>query len=73
MYKKTRGGRYWWILPLILVTLEAEIRRLYFRLVRAEKFSRPHLNGKLLGMVACTCHPHYNKKHKIGESQSRPA
>jgi hypothetical protein len=24
---------------------------------QAKKFARPHLNGKKLGMVACTCHP----------------
>jgi hypothetical protein len=28
---------------------------------------------KKVGVVACTCHPSYSRKHKIGESQSRPA
>jgi hypothetical protein len=33
---------------------------------------RPHLNGKKLGMVSCTCQPSYGRKHKIGGPGPRP-
>jgi hypothetical protein len=32
-------------------------------------FSRTHLNGKMLGMVAHICHPGYKRKHRIGGSR----
>jgi hypothetical protein len=34
---------------------------------------RPHHNRKKLRMVACTCHPSYKTKCKIGRLQSRLA
>jgi hypothetical protein len=38
-----------------------------------KKLARPYLNRKKLGMVACTCHPSYGRKLKIGGSRSRLA
>jgi hypothetical protein len=37
-----------------------------------EKFRRSHLNAKKMGMVVHPYHPSNGRKHKIGESQSRP-
>jgi hypothetical protein len=39
----------------------------------AKKFARLHLKQKKVGMVACTYHPSYRRKLKIGGSKSRPA
>jgi hypothetical protein len=36
-------------------------------------FGRPHLNGKKLGVVACSSHPSDSGKIKIGRSRSRMA
>jgi hypothetical protein len=33
----------------------------------AEKFTRPYLNGKKLGMEACACNPSNSGKYEIGE------
>jgi hypothetical protein len=41
------------------------------RPVQIKEFAGYHLNGKELGVVVCTCHPNYNRKHKIGGSPSR--
>jgi hypothetical protein len=38
-----------------------------------KKFVRPHLDGKTVGMVACTCPSSYSGKLKIGGLQSRLA
>jgi hypothetical protein len=48
---------------------EAEIRKITV-LGQAEKFVRPHLNGKNLDMVAHACHFSNSMKHKIGGTQS---
>jgi hypothetical protein len=40
------------------------------RPARAKKFVRPHLNGKKLGVVVCTCHPSDGRRLKIGGSWS---
>jgi hypothetical protein len=51
--------------------LEAEIRRIIVVGWPGQKFTRPHLNRKKLGMVAHTCHPNYSVKNEIGGSRSR--
>jgi hypothetical protein len=38
---------------------------------RQKKVSRPHLKGKMLGMVAGACHPSNSGKCKIGGLWSR--
>jgi hypothetical protein len=41
---------------------------LWFKARLGKKFVKPHLNRKMLGMIA---HPSYGKKFKAGGSQSR--
>jgi hypothetical protein len=60
-----------WFIPIILATLEAEIRRIIVSGQLRQKSS--DLNGKKLGTVAHTCHPSEFEKHKIGDSWSRLA
>jgi hypothetical protein len=45
----------------------------WFQASLGKKFSRLHLNGKRLDVVAGACHPSYSKKLNIGGSWSRPA
>jgi hypothetical protein len=61
-----------WLTFVILVTWEAEIRRIEFQASLTKKFTRPHLNGKKLKMAVCSCHPSNGEKCKVGGSQSRP-
>jgi hypothetical protein len=42
------------------------------RPARTKKFTRPHLNRKMLDMMAFTSQSSYSWKHKIETSQSRP-
>jgi hypothetical protein len=50
-------------MPIILATWEAKIGRLEVP-GQPRQNMRLHLNGKKLGMVACICHPSYQRKHK---------
>jgi hypothetical protein len=45
--------------PVILLTQEAEIRKIVVRGLSRQKVCKNHLNNKNLGMIACTCHPTY--------------
>jgi hypothetical protein len=56
-----------------LFTREAEIEDAVPGQPRQKEFARSHLNGKKLGVVACTCHPRTSRKLKIGGWQSRLA
>jgi hypothetical protein len=51
--------------------LEAEIGISYFKISLGKKVFEAHLNRKILGVVAHTCHPSYSGKLKIGGSWSR--
>jgi hypothetical protein len=43
---------------------ETEIGRIAVPVWVEKKFMKPHLNGKKLSMMACTCHPSDHGKHK---------
>jgi hypothetical protein len=56
-------------MPIILATWEAEIGKIAVLGQPGKKmFVRFQLNEKKLGVVACTCHPTYSRKRKIGGS-----
>jgi hypothetical protein len=51
-------------------TWEAKIRKIIVsgQPGKNKKFKRPHLSGKKVGKMACTCHPSYRGKCTIGGS-----
>jgi hypothetical protein len=48
---------------ITLATQEAEIRRVQFEASLGRVLKTPS-QQKRLGMVGCTCHPNYFRKHK---------
>jgi hypothetical protein len=63
---KISSSPHWWLMPVILVTWETEIRRIKVPgNPRQRKFMRPHLNGKKMRMVVHNCYSSHNRKHKI--------
>jgi hypothetical protein len=46
-----------WLIPVILVTWEAEIGNIVKLASPGKAVARPHLNRKNLGRVSHTCHP----------------
>jgi hypothetical protein len=50
----------------MLATWEADIKKIAVPGQPHKKFAKCHLNGKNVGQVACTYHPSYGEKLKIG-------
>jgi hypothetical protein len=56
--KKTQGSQYRWLMPVILATWEAQIKKIMVPCQsEKKKFARPQLSRKKLDMVVYTCHP----------------
>jgi hypothetical protein len=59
-------------MSVILAVWEVDIGRIMaLGQARQEKFARPHLNGKKVGVVVYALLSQQRRKHKIGGSQSR--
>jgi hypothetical protein len=61
--QKQNKGWVWWLMPVLLTTLEAKNRNYRSRPAEAKNLMRPYLN-QWLGVVVCAYHPGYPGKHK---------